>query len=326
MKKDKPVKAEEVRAKIKRLVQETLQDALEGELDEFMGYPKHQSNGSDNARNGHSAKTIQTNSGPMEIEVPRDRKSDFQPKLIRKRQTVLDDVEEICSFIRDKHKNIPIIIGGQLLYQIDYSLLNSELIDYVYFGDVEGRLPHFLSELLSYGIIDFNNVFEVNDLILSATNRSGGYQYSCFNSDSIPDYSLVEKCYVDFPEEIQCVTVETVRGCYHKCAFCSYHKNHRYTNKSVDLLLEELSRYQKMGVKNVIIMDSLFTSPQKRCRAILDAIIENEFNFNFGSFARVDDVSEDLAKRMKEAGCKWTYLGVESANDRILNNMRKGLT
>ena len=94
MKKENPVKAEEVRAKIKRLVQETLQDALEGELDEFMGYPKHQSNTSDNSRNGHSVKTVQTDSGPMELEVPRDRKSDFQPKLIRKRQTVLDDVED----------------------------------------------------------------------------------------------------------------------------------------------------------------------------------------------------------------------------------------
>ena len=94
MKKDAPVKAEEVRRKIKRLVQQTLQEALEGELEEFIGYPKHQSNTSENSRNGHSVKTVQTDSGPMEIEVPRDRKSDFQPKLIRKRQTVLDDVED----------------------------------------------------------------------------------------------------------------------------------------------------------------------------------------------------------------------------------------
>lgn len=94
MKKEKPVKAEEVRAKIKRLVQQTLQEALEGELDEFIGYPKHQANASDNARNGHSAKTVHTDCGPMEIDVPRDRKADFQPKLIRKRQTVLDDLED----------------------------------------------------------------------------------------------------------------------------------------------------------------------------------------------------------------------------------------
>ena len=72
MKKEVPVKAEEVRAKIKRLVQQTLQEALEGELEEFIGYPKHQSNTTDNARNGHSVKTVQTDSGTMELEVPRD--------------------------------------------------------------------------------------------------------------------------------------------------------------------------------------------------------------------------------------------------------------
>ena len=94
MKKEKPAKTEEVRAKIRGLVQQAMQEALEGELDDFLGYPKHQQNSSDNSRNGHSTKTVQTDSGPMEIEVPRDRKSDFEPKLIRKRQTVLDDLED----------------------------------------------------------------------------------------------------------------------------------------------------------------------------------------------------------------------------------------
>jgi putative transposase len=94
LKKEKPAKTEEVRAKIRGLVQQAMQEALEGELEDFLGYPKHQQNSSDNSRNGHSTKTVQTDSGPMEIEVPRDRKSDFEPKLIRKRQTVLDDLED----------------------------------------------------------------------------------------------------------------------------------------------------------------------------------------------------------------------------------------
>ena len=94
MKKEKPAKTEEVRARIRGLVQQAMQEALEGELEDFLGYPKHQQNTSDNSRNGHSVKTVQTDSGPMDIAVPRDRKSDFQPKLIRKRQTVLDDLED----------------------------------------------------------------------------------------------------------------------------------------------------------------------------------------------------------------------------------------
>jgi len=133
LKKEKPVKAEEVRAKIKRLVQQTLQEALEGELEEFIGYPKHQSSTSDNSRNGHSIKTVQTNSGPMEIEVPRDRKSDFQPKLIRKRQTVLDDVEDKIVAMYAKGmttRDIQEILGEMYGMEISPSLI-SRLTDRV---------------------------------------------------------------------------------------------------------------------------------------------------------------------------------------------------
>jgi len=94
LKEEKSAKTEEVKAKIRGLVQQVMQEALEGELEDFLGYPKHQQSTTENSRNGHSKKTVRTDSGQMEIEVPRDRKSDFQPKLIRKRQTVLDDLED----------------------------------------------------------------------------------------------------------------------------------------------------------------------------------------------------------------------------------------
>jgi len=158
LKKEKPVKAEEVRAKIKKLVQETLQDALEGELDEFMGYPKHQSNRSDNSRNGHSAKTVQTDSGPMEIEVPRDRKSEFHPKLIRKRQTVLEDVEDKIVAMYAKGmttRDIQEILGDMYGIEISPSLI-SRLTDRVL-----PRLEEWQSRPLQdrYVIVWFDCIF-----------------------------------------------------------------------------------------------------------------------------------------------------------------------
>lgn len=73
---------EEVQNAIKKLVQQTLREALEAELEEFLGYSKYQRSDSDNYRNGYSAKTVETTSGPLEINVPRDRKGLFEPKLI----------------------------------------------------------------------------------------------------------------------------------------------------------------------------------------------------------------------------------------------------
>jgi putative transposase len=158
LKNEKPVKAEEVKAKIKRLVQQTLQEALEGELEDFVGYPKHQSNTSDNARNGYSAKTVQTNSGTMEIEVPRDRKSDFQPKLIRKRQTVLDDVEDKIVALYAKGmttRDIQEILGDMYGMDISPSLI-SRLTDRVL-----PRLEEWQSRPLQerYVIVWFDCIF-----------------------------------------------------------------------------------------------------------------------------------------------------------------------
>jgi len=93
-KQKKAPQPEEVRARIKQLIQQTMQEALEGELEDFLGYPKHGKALSGNNRNGHSEKTVQTDTGPLELKVPRDRNSEFEPQLVKKRQTILDDLED----------------------------------------------------------------------------------------------------------------------------------------------------------------------------------------------------------------------------------------
>jgi len=93
-KKKKAPRPEEVRARLKELVQQTLQEALEAELEEFLGYSRHQRSENENSRNGYTSKTVRTETGEVEIEVPRDRKSEFEPQIIRKRQTVLRELED----------------------------------------------------------------------------------------------------------------------------------------------------------------------------------------------------------------------------------------
>ena len=71
-----------------RLTKMVVEGALEGELDDHLGYGKHDPEGRDggNSRNGHRAKTVLTDTGPVEISVPRDRDSSFEPKIVAKRQ------------------------------------------------------------------------------------------------------------------------------------------------------------------------------------------------------------------------------------------------
>jgi putative transposase len=80
-----------------QLTKMVLEGALEGELDDHLGYGRHDPAGRDggNSRNGHRAKTVLTDVGEVEISVPRDRDASFEPKIVAKRQRRLAGVEEM---------------------------------------------------------------------------------------------------------------------------------------------------------------------------------------------------------------------------------------
>jgi putative transposase len=79
------------------LTKTVLETALEAEMAEHVGYDKHDPAGRNgqNSRNGTRAKTVLTEVGPVEIEVPRDRDGSFDPVIVRKRQRRLDGIDQI---------------------------------------------------------------------------------------------------------------------------------------------------------------------------------------------------------------------------------------
>lgn len=81
----------------KLMVGEMLENGLEGELDDELGYTKYdyRNKNGENSRNGYSKKTLKTSFGETEIKVPRDRDGEFEPQLVKKNQTTLTgDIEE----------------------------------------------------------------------------------------------------------------------------------------------------------------------------------------------------------------------------------------
>ena len=79
------------------LTKTVLETALEAEMSEHLGYDKHDPAGRNggNSRNGVRTKTVLTEIGPVDIEVPRDREGSFDPQIVRKRQRRLDGIDQI---------------------------------------------------------------------------------------------------------------------------------------------------------------------------------------------------------------------------------------
>lgn len=85
----------DVQSLLKTLFKGTVEQMLEAELDEHLGYERYEAQGknSGNSRNGYNKKTVQTELGETELRVPRDRNGEFSPKVIEKYQTKTDDLE-----------------------------------------------------------------------------------------------------------------------------------------------------------------------------------------------------------------------------------------
>ncbi|MDW3215465.1 MAG: IS256 family transposase [Ilumatobacteraceae bacterium] len=79
------------------LTKQVLETGLEVEMEDHLGYPKHAAEGRNhgNSRNGSRAKTVITEVGPVDIDVPRDRDGSFEPKTVRKNQRRLDGVDSM---------------------------------------------------------------------------------------------------------------------------------------------------------------------------------------------------------------------------------------
>jgi putative transposase len=82
---------------LQKLTKLVMESALEGELDDHLGYGKHDPAGRDggNSRNGRRSKTVLTEAGPVEILVPRDRDASFEPRIVAKRQRRLTGVDDL---------------------------------------------------------------------------------------------------------------------------------------------------------------------------------------------------------------------------------------
>nr|WP_169911733.1 IS256 family transposase [Clostridium oryzae] len=86
--------AEDIQDALKDLLGGTIQSMLESEMDEHLGYEPYERTDNANSRNGKKSKTIRSKYGEIDIEVPQDRESTFEPKIVKKRQKDISGIED----------------------------------------------------------------------------------------------------------------------------------------------------------------------------------------------------------------------------------------
>ena len=126
--------AEDIQDALKDLLGGTIKEMMEAEMDDHLGYQKSERSDSDDYRNGYKSKRLNSSYGSMDIDVPQDRKSTFEPQVVKKRQKDISDIDQ---------KIISMYAKGMTTWQI------SETIEDIYgFETSEGFISDVTDKIL----------------------------------------------------------------------------------------------------------------------------------------------------------------------------------
>lgn len=151
-----------------------------------------------------------------------------------------------------------------------------------------------------------------------------------FAATFIKNY-LNEKDYFFSPSTYPEIQIFTGRGCPFRCNYCVYPQvmhGHKYRLRSPQNVVEEFAYIAENfpEVKEVVIEDDTFTASKTRVEEICSLLIEKGLHkrLKWLCNARVNTTDLELMKLMKKAGCRLIIPGIESGNQQILNNIKKG--
>ncbi|HEY41476.1 MAG TPA: radical SAM protein [Dehalococcoidia bacterium] len=124
-------------------------------------------------------------------------------------------------------------------------------------------------------------------------------------------------------------TVITSRGCPYGCIFCSGRRmlGRKVRFRDPGLVVDEIEMIQRdYGFQYVNVVDDTFTVNHPHAYQVCEEMLRRNLTVNWSAFARVDNMTDELAALMKRSGCNMVLFGVESADEGILKTIRKGIT
>ncbi|WGS64134.1 IS256 family transposase [Marinitoga aeolica] len=151
--------------KIKELMGPIIQEMLEAELEDELGYEKYdkENKETDNSRNGYSSKKVRSSMGEMELKIPRDRKGEYEPKIIPKYKRDISDIEGriigmygLGLSTKDIAKNVEDIYGVELSAEMISKITNKIL------PEIREWQSRPLEEIYTFVFMD-GIVFKVKD-------------------------------------------------------------------------------------------------------------------------------------------------------------------
>jgi anaerobic magnesium-protoporphyrin IX monomethyl ester cyclase len=246
----------------------------------------------------------------------------------------LDDIKKMAQQIKRHDPTVPVIVGGILVKKIMHAAEGLAPQTSKWLSSFSGHVDAFVVETHGEQTLlrVLENLGNGSDLSripnLALFDEEGRIFFTPrveedFHMDSTAiEWDKVPRHYLR-----KTLSVITSQGCHYKCRFCTYRRwfpKVRY--KSLEVLKQELRRIQELGfVRHLRFADDNFTANPKRLKDVLRMMIDEKFDMAWSAFARANTITPEVVPLMRESGCTFINMGIESGSRRILRNMDKGL-
>ena len=122
-----------------------------------------------------------------------------------------------------------------------------------------------------------------------------------------------------------CFPLMSARGCTFKCTFC-YRMDPGYRKRDPEALLDEVEMlYKDYGINRFSFQDDLLMASVEHTENVCKAMLKRNLPITWDCMGRLNYCSKELLQLMKDAGCVFIIYGIESMDQKVLNNMKKGL-
>jgi hypothetical protein len=229
-----------------------------------------------------------------------------------------------CTLVRRTFPEATIVVGGAY-YATNAEAFLSFDADVFCIGEGELRLPAIVR-----AVRDGTPLDEILGLYL---RRGDSLQFTGVAEPlklaelPVPDWRLSMRMDppVDADREHLWYHLETVRGCYFRCQFCTYTTLARYDQLAAAVRAQRILEMSKFGRGVLFLTDATASYPVPEWRQTLELVISaGGSKLPIGAFTRLPDLDDETVALMARANVRWAMIGLDSGDQGVLNAMKKG--
>ncbi|MBU1869747.1 MAG: B12-binding domain-containing radical SAM protein [Candidatus Omnitrophica bacterium] len=251
----------------------------------------------------------------------------FQPDIIgfSSKTATIKDSRNIANQLKDFKNTFTVVVGGAHTASSWQSLIREGCFDAVFVGEGEEGFAQACLKIKS------KESLEGIEGLITKNPQGKDISVSCA---LIQDLDLIRfPDYDDFPEIVKraisaTYPLVTSRGCVYKCTYCSVPEisGKKFRPRSPQNIIDELEYARtKYGIRSFEIIDDVFNLDIERCKEICRQLLKADLGLNWScpNGLRADRVDKELAQLMYQSGCRSVMVGIESADPKILESVKK---